>query len=220
MVLDSNASPYLWIYKHVADTFTLLANQLDTGTNTLNNVLSGVPVGGGKITASLWTGTGFSSYSYYTTADGATVNGWYDSGFNLSTNNFPVATAVFVRNTVATNITLTLVGTVTQGTNTYSVKPGFTFFAEPIPLAGTSLDSTNVSFPASQGDAYTPWTGTSYGAQLTYQTTSVGAPQNGWYDSSFNLQSTNSTKWPSVGQGFLINHSGGTSNWVNTFTVQ
>jgi hypothetical protein len=200
--------------------FTLLANQLDTGSNTLNNVLSSVPVGGGKITASLWTGSGFSSYSYYTTADGAPANGWYDAGFNLSTNNFPVATAVFIRNTVTTNVSLTLVGTVTQGTNTYVVKPGFSFFAEPVPLAGTSLDSASVTFPATLNDTYTPWTGTSYGAQLTYYTTAFGAPQNGWYDSGFTLQSTNSAPWPGVGQGFLINHSGGTSNWVNSFTVQ
>jgi len=201
----------------------LVGSQFDTGSgsNTLNNVLSAGAVGGGSTTVAIWNGASFSSYSYFTTADGAPVNGWYDGSFNLSTNNFGPSSAIFVRNTASTNITLTFVGNVTQGTNTYTVTPGLNFYAEPIPLGGTSLDNPSVNFPATHGqDTYTPWTGTGYGAPLTYYTTADGAPANGWYDAGFTLQSTNAAAWPKVGQGFLINHFGATSNWVNTFTVQ
>jgi len=201
-----------------AGAFALVGNQLDTGSNTLNNVLSNGPVGNGSTTVAIWTGSGFTSLGYYTTADGAPQNGWYDSSFNLSTNGFPLSTAIFVRNTAPTNIVLTFVGSVVTGTNNYTVNNGLNFYSQPIPLGGTSLDSTNINFPATGGqDTYTPWTGTAYGAQLTYYTTAQGAPQDGWYDSSFNLQSTNPSAWPNVGQGFLINHFGGSSVWTTKF---
>jgi hypothetical protein len=201
-----------------AGQFALVGNQFDTGTNTLNNVLKNGAVGNGSTAVAIWNGSAFKSYSYYTTADGAPQDGWYDASFNLSTNDFGISSAIFVRNQASTNITLTFVGSVATGTNTYVVQPGLNFYSEPIPFAGTSLDNTNINFPATHGqDTYTPWNGTSYGANLTYYTTADGAPQDGWYDASFTLQSGNSAKWPNVGQGFLINHFGSASNWVSTF---
>jgi len=133
-----------------------------------------------------------------------------------------LSAAVFLRNGATTNITLTVVGNVAQGTNNYVVTPGLNFYSEPIPLGGTALDSTNVSFPAtSSKDTYQVWTGTGYGAQYTYYNTADSGGAPGWYNSDGSVnESTNSAAWPSVGQGFLINHFGGTSNWVNTFSVQ
>jgi hypothetical protein len=210
-----------------ANQFKLIGNQLDTGTNTLNNVLNSGLVsngGSGGTTVSIWNGAGFTTWYYYSPADTAPApGGWYDgSGTIYSTNHLDLSKAVFIRNFASTNITVTLVGTVSQGTNNYTVTPGLNFYSQPIPLGGTSLDNTNVNFPATSSlDTYQVWTGTGYGPQYTYYNSldSGGAP--GWYDASGTVnESTNAAAWPSVGQGFLVNHHGSTSNWVNTFLVQ
>jgi hypothetical protein len=175
-------------------------------------------------TVSIFNGTSFTTWYYYSPADASPgPGGFYDITGNIySTNTLSMSQAVFVNNSEPTNLTVTLVGNVTQGTNTYTVKPGLNFYSEPIPLGGTSLDNTNVSFPAtSSSDTYQSWTGSGYGPKYTYYNfaDSGGAP--GWYDITGTInESTNAAAWPAVGQGFLINHAGSTSNWVNTFTVQ
>jgi hypothetical protein len=210
-----------------ANKFALIGNQLDTGSNTVNNVLNnGLVSNGGPngTTMSIWNGSSFATWYYYSEADaGVGAGGFYDvTGTVYCTNRLNMSTAVFLHNFASTNLTTTLVGNVTQGTNTYIVTPGLNFYSEPIPLGGTSLDNTNVNFPAtSSQDTYQSWTGTGYGPKYTYYNfvDSGGAP--GWYDITGTInESTNAAAWPSVGQGFLINHIGSTSNWVNTFTVQ
>jgi len=184
----------------------------------------------------IWTGSGFETFDYYNTADAGVgfSAGWYDAiSGNYATNYLNPSQAVFVQNPSSSAVTVTLTGQVDQGTNTWSqVLPGFNFYSEPTALAGTSLDNTNVNFPAtsspSGGDTYQAWTGAGYGtangvgdALQYYDTADAGGSPGGWYDVSSGLdESGNATFWPSVGQGFLVFHSGGTSNWVQTFEVQ
>jgi hypothetical protein len=207
--------------------FALIGNQLDTGSNTVNNVLNnGLVSNGGPngTTISIWNGSSFATWYYYSPADASpSPGGFYDgSGTIYCTNTLGMSQAIFLHNFASTNLTVTLVGNVTQGTNTYTVTPGLNFYSEPIPLGGTSLDNTNVNFPAtSSQDTYQVWTGTGYGPQYTYYNTADSGGFPGWYDASGTInESTNSAAWPKVGQGFLVKHFGATSNWVNTFSVQ
>lgn len=208
--------------------FTLFANQLDTGSNTVNNVLSSGLVsngGPGGTTISFWNGTSFSTWYYYSAADAApSPGGWYDvTGTVYSTNQLGLSSAAFVYNNASTNITVTLVGNVSQGTNNYSVAPGLNFYSSPIPLAGVSIDNTNIGFPAtSSQDTYQLWTGNGYGPKYTYYDAADAAPSPaGWYDVTGTIdEDTNSAAWPAVGQGYLITHFGSATTWTNTFSVQ
>jgi len=222
-----------------ANSFSLIANQLDTGTNTVNNVLingnlvsfgaSGlgqslldIPINGGA--------GGYAQLSYFDAADAApSPAGWYDGNGNYATNLLNPGMAIFFQNPAGSNVTVTLTGQVDQGTNQVGpVPPGFNFYSEPTALAGTPLDSTNVNFPAHDPfpasgfqDLYQAWTGNGYGPQLTYFNAADASPSPaGWYDGNGDYEDTVPSAWPNVGAGFLIQHFGGTSNWVQTFEVQ
>jgi hypothetical protein len=219
-----------------ANSFSLIANQLDTGTNTINNVLiNGNLVsyganGAGESTLLIFTGAGFAQYSYFDAADASPEPaGWYDGNGNYATNLLNPGQAIFFQNPAISNVTVTLTGQVDQGTNIVgSVAPGFGFYSEPTALSGTALDSTNVNFPAQDpypgagfADTYQAWTGTGYGPQLTYFNAADASPEPaGWYDGNGDYEDTVPAAWPNVGAGFLVEHFGGTSNWVQTFEVQ
>jgi hypothetical protein len=208
--------------------FTLIANQLDTGSNTVNNVFQNGLIsngGSGGTTISFWNGAGFATWYYYSAADAApSPGGWYNSdGSIYCGTNAALSTAYFLFNGATTNITVTVVGTVTQGTNIYSVPSGLSFLASPIPLGGTSPDNSSVGMPAaSTADTVQIWTGTGYGPQYTYYSAADAAPSPaGWYNSDGSVdESTNAAAWPNVGNGFLINHTGAALIWTNVFSVQ
>lgn len=224
-----------------ANSFSLVANQLDLGqgSNAVNNVLTtgflGAGSGAAQSVLDIWNGATFSSFFYYNSSDVAGSGlppGWYDASGNPCTNNFGPSVAAFVDNPGSSSITTTLTGQVDQGTNSWTtVKTGLNFYSEPVPLAGTPLDSTNVNFPATgpdvgpggEQDTYQAWTGSGYGATLFYYDATTaggfGLPA-GWYDASGNYQDTNAVVWPNVGSGFLVQHVGANSNWVSTFQVQ
>jgi hypothetical protein len=205
------------------NSFSLIGNQLDTGTNLVNNVLLNGPVSS-QTTLFIWTGTTFNEFFYYDTADAdPSPAGWYDVNFIACTNTLNPSQAAFLSNPGSTPITITLTGQVDQGTNTYTpVTPGNNFYTEPTALAGQPLDSTNVNFPAtSSADTYQSWTGTGYSQLYFYYNSADANPSPaGWYDVNFVPVDSNASVWPGVGQGFLIFHGGGTSNWVQSFEVQ
>ena len=219
-----------------ANSFSLIANQLDTGSNTVNNVLNNGflsgSAGGSESVMLIWTGHTFEVFDYYNAADASPdPAGWYDANSGLyCTNTLNPSQSVFIQNPSSGAITCTLTGQVDQGTNTWStVIPGFGFYSEPTALAGVSLDNTNVNFPAtSTQDTVQFWTGTGYGTAagtgdaLQYYDAADASPSPaGWYDvGTGNYESGNPAYWPNVGAGFLIFHGGGSSNWVQSFEVQ
>lgn len=224
------------------NSFTLIANQVDfgPGSNNVNNVLGSGPIsatapsGYAQSTLLVFTGTGFSYLNYYNSSDISGIlgapnpAGWYNGSGVIATNNLAPSQAVFLQNPGANAITVTLTGQVDQGTNGWStVPPGFGFYSEPQPLAGTALDSTNVNFPAlSSQDSYQFWTGNGYSAFYNYYNSSdisgiLGSPSPaGWYDANGADIDSSNTLWPNVGQGFLIDHGTTTSHWTNNFNVQ
>ena len=217
-----------------ANSFSLIANQLDTGTNTINTVLingnlvSYGASGQGESTLLIYNGSAFQVFQYLNAADAGGPAGWYDALGNYATNYLNPGQAIFFQNPASSNVTVTLTGQVDQGTNNVGiVKPGFGFYSEPTALAGTPLDSTNVNFPAQDpypaagsSDTYQSWTGTGYGPILFYLNAADAGGPAGWYDSLGNDQDGNPSYWPNVGAGFLANHFGAASNWSQTFEVQ
>jgi hypothetical protein len=219
-----------------ANSFSLIANQLDTGTNNINNVLqngnlvSYGAAGIGQSTLLFFTGSGYNFYYYYNAADASpSPAGWYDGAGNYATNLLGPTMACFFENPASSNITVTLTGQVDQGTNTWQqVTPGFQYYSEPTALAGTPLDNTNVNFPAydpypgsGNQDSVQTWTGSGYSPFIYYYNAADASPSPaGWYDGGGNYADAIPSDWPNVGAGILIYHGGGTSNWVQTFEVQ
>jgi hypothetical protein len=115
-----------------ANQFTLLANPLDDGTNTVTSLGGALP---NKTLVETWNGTGFSGSSK---AGGV----W---GSNLS---IPPGTGFFVQTPAsAGTITDTFVGNVISSTfttgssNTVNVPTGFSLLGSPVPFSGTITDA-------------------------------------------------------------------------------
>lgn len=203
--------------------YTVIGNQLDTGSNTLNNVLSS-GLASSVTSLLLWNGSGYNVYTYYNNGDSPSGNaGWFDTFNNPwgSTNSFGVAAGGFLYNASGGTITIPTVGQVTQGTNMYTIPTGYSMWSLPAPLAGLPLDNTNINFPATSSlDTYLQWNGTGYNVLTYYNNGDSPNGQSGWFN-GFNVpEDTNSAIWPSAGQAFFVHHVGAPLTWTNVFEVQ
>lgn len=138
--------------------------------------------------------------------------GWFDNAFNPSTTTVKPGEGFFIYNPAASNVVVTLVGEVVPKGNVTNVVygPGNAFYGNPIPSA-TSLATNANGFANALGDNsyyYTFITASNkYSQALTYY------QGFGWYDGAFNPQDP----VPNVGQGFQVNNTGTTTNWVQNF---
>jgi hypothetical protein len=207
----------------------MVANQLDTGSNTLDNVFSGTGLVSSKTSVLVWNGAGYNQYTYLNCADSPSspgVAGWYNAALTevgTSTTLGP-GQGVFMRNGSASTITVPTVGQVVQGTNLYSVAVGLNVYSIPQPLAGTPLDSANVNFPVvSSKTSYLSWNGAGFN-QYTYlncadSPTSPGQP--GFWNAALTVdEDTNPAAWPPAGGSFFIRNSATATTWTNVFEVQ
>ena len=122
--------------------FSMIANQLDTGTNTLANLFpSALPTG---TTVYKFTGTGYSEESVYI------PGGWTDPTLTLN-----LGEGAFIYNSGTSPITNAFIGTVWQGTNNVTVPAGFSMQSYLVPIVGGL--STNFSYPAANGDQIYVW---------------------------------------------------------------
>jgi hypothetical protein len=227
------------------NTLVMAANQLDTGSNTLDNVLSSGVASKGTYLLQ-WNGSGYNSYQYYNSADAATFftggPGWYSGTANAgSTLDIGPGAAApgaptngidggfFLENKSGSTITIPTVGQVVQGTNVYSFPnsglAALSIYSVPAPLAGLSLDNTNIGFPAvSKGTYYLQWNGSSGYKSLQYYNAADAATfftgGAGWYSGTAN-EDGNPAYWPTAGGSFFIqNKSSQTILWTNVFEVQ
>jgi len=164
----------------------LVANPLDNGTNTLNDVAGLLPAKSG---AQFWTGAGFTPSS---------------KGATWSPNTaVPVGVGFFLKTTVATNITF--VGQVSGYTNnpaplssgqttTNHVPAGLNILVgSPIPFSGF-LNDTNIGLnimPAKSGIQF--WTGSGYTPSskgATWSPNSPISPAQGFF-----LKANSATNW-------------------------
>lgn len=172
-----------------ATQFTLLANPLDNGTNTANDLLAALP---NKSTIQIWNGTGFTSY------------GKSSSGFS-GNPSIPVGTGFFVSSSAA--YTNTFVGTVMPsvgGSVTNSIPlTSFVLVGSILPVGGNFNDvgtnTLNLAATLPNKSTVQIWNGSGF---TSYGKSSTGFAGNPPY---------------SVGQGFFISSSGAT-NWVQTLS--
>jgi hypothetical protein len=151
-VYSLNAVGYINVT--VPPGFTIVADQLwASGGNVISNVLNDASGAFDNITYFKWTGTQFN----FDTGDSA-LGGWTGTG---ATDTLNPGEAVWIQNPRSTNITITFVGTVPQGTNNLSIPVGFSMISSIVPQAG--LISTTLGFTnGSTGDTVFQWNGSSY----------------------------------------------------------
>jgi hypothetical protein len=217
------------------NTLALLANQLDTGSNTINNVYTGAGLASSQTILLEWNGAGYNQYLYYNSSDalnnGGTSPGWYDLSGNPfgQTNYIQPEYGYFLKNTRtgAGSITVPTVGQVVQGTNVYSFpKNSLAAYSLPEPLAGLPLDNTNINFPAlSSQTIYETWNGAGFNQYLYYNSSDAinnGGTAPGWYDLNGNDVDGKASVWPGAGQAFFIKNTSTTKGitWTNVFQVQ
>jgi hypothetical protein len=127
-----------YINQSIPTGFSMVANQLDTGTNTVGNLLPAPP---NNTSIFKFAGAGYIANNYY--------YGWTDPTMTLNPGE-----GFFVYNPGAP-ITNAFVGTVLQGTFTNAITTGFTFQSYVVPKTG--LITTDLHYPAVNNDTVYAW---------------------------------------------------------------
>jgi len=224
--------------------FGLVANQFTNTATGISDIFSGSLVsdvnGANNTVILLWNPvtSQYSSYQYFNAADAVTdfgpgsLAGWWDAGVPIRHNeNLLVGQSCFIQNiNNASPITVTLVGTVSQGTNILTLNQGYSLVASPIPV-GTNLVSSVIGFAGNSdvngvnNDVILLWNPvTSQYSQYQYfnqadAVTDFGpGSQAGFWDAGVPALQNIS---PSVGNGFFIQRLvPGSTVWTNIFSVQ
>jgi hypothetical protein len=208
-----------------AGALQMVANQLDTGSNTLNNVFQSGLVSTKSFVLE-WNGASYNQYEYYNCADsGGVAAGWWNLAGTVqvgNTNYIQPGQGLFFHNASASTVTIPTVGQVIQGTNFYSVAAGLNAYSVPQPLAGLSLDNPQVGFPVvSTKTFYLDWTGTSFTQYEYYNCADSGGVAPGFYNLAGTIQEdTNTAIWPQAGGSFFIHNAATATTWTNVFEVQ
>jgi hypothetical protein len=121
------------------DAFVLVANPLNLGTDTLNEILPNAPINTTKVYSFDSLLGGFQVYTKRST-------GWQPADGAV----FPPGKGFFVQNTSLSPITLTFIGLVPEGTKTNYIRPGFNLLGPQFLLAGRI--ETDFHLPAHNGD--------------------------------------------------------------------
>jgi hypothetical protein len=173
------------------NAYALIANPLNATNNSLGSVIASPPPA--------------TTFYKYTTGSGYEIFTFDE--FDLAwTPNGNVSLAPgeggFIKNPLATPITLTFVGEVLQGSLTNDLPAGYSVRSSKVPQSG--LVSTTLGLPANPADVlykYVPLTGYSI---FTFD--------------EFDLAWTPSQPTINVGEAFF-SFKGAASSWVRNFTV-
>jgi hypothetical protein len=195
------------------------------GTNSASQVLNLAPIGVGgagldSIIVSLWTGSSFNSTMYESDFPGA---GWSKDGGNTQSPAplLPPGTGFFLNNP-GSPVTNTFVGQVFPApstTNGLTLGSGPFMVGSMLPVAGTLVTNTPMSFPLAPlgvGGAgldsviISTFTGSSYNSTM-YES---DFPGSGWSKDGGNT--TAATPSISIGQGFFVNNSGAPVTWFQS----
>lgn len=200
--------------------FNLVANQL-VGADTKLNTVFGTGFAQDGYQVLTWNAStqGFNQPDSFFTADTAGVAGWYDFNSQPSTTLVGPGTAVFFKNIGNTPLTVTLVGQVTQGTNSVPIAAGYNFLSIVPPVSVDLATNGPLKLPNPTTDGTSTYvtysSATGYSSPYTFfQAATAGV--DGWYDDN----GQPAPLIPAVGQGFLILNHGIPLTWVNAFSVQ
>jgi hypothetical protein len=193
-VFSVNAVGYVNKTIPSGNKLALISNPLDAGTgnNTIANLFKGVP-------------DGTQVYKY----DGTTfVVATFDSLENAflpasaASTEVKPGEGVFVRNTSATDLTVTFVGEVPQGTLNNAYPKGLSIRSSQVPQQGTAAE---LGFVGVDGDPI-------------YQ---VDTATQGYFTSTFDALENNwlpALKPLAVGEAFFLRAANG-GTWTRTFSV-
>jgi hypothetical protein len=151
---------------------------------------------------------------------------WYGPFFNFYTQPLPPGMSFFLQNTSGTNITMTLVGTVLTGSNSYFVNAGYGFYGDFVPQ---SNDITTTGLPITDNSLIYTWDV----VHQRYNPAFIGLGTNdSAFDGSGNLLGTPGTNpvltsdfltrsvyTPAIGEGFIYSNPGSAKTWAQNFTV-
>ncbi len=175
-----------------AGKLALLANPLDLPTNSIAAVLPDAPA---NTVVYIWKPDSSGFYSAVKRASGAWTG---DSGVPI-----PPGVGFFIKNAGATDMTVTFVGEVKQGTNlVVNVPAGLAMLGSLVPKSG--LLQTELGFPAAANDTVYIWTGNGYASSVKRSSgawSGAGEPTIG------------------VAQGFFYNAKAATE-WKTSFVIQ
>jgi hypothetical protein len=162
---------------------TLIANQLDAGTNTLSRLIPNPPVG-----------TQFYKYVPGLGWQGIYVFDEFDLAWlPLDNSTINPGEGGFLRNNTGTNITITFIGEIVQGNITYQFPAGFSLVASKIPTPTSATPGSFFGCPFRAGDQ-------------AYKFTNNGSGGGGYtistYD-EFDLQWDNNFTI-NIGEAFLL----------------
>jgi len=175
-----------------------------TPDNTLNSVL---PNSTGQYKG--WKVYFFVNGQGYSQTELGTKSGWQDGG----TNTINPGQAVFIDSSFSTNYTVTLVGTVPQGSLTNVLVTGLNLVGSPVPTAGDLVTNgiTAINSAAVKGDKIIVYDQTD-GYNAPNGGTFLAVKNGGWSPSDPTMQY--------VGEGFFyLNQSGANENWIENFSI-
>jgi hypothetical protein len=189
--------------------FSILTDQLiASGGNALTNLIPDSDGSFDFVSIYTWTGTSFNTDTATLGSNPGTSDNW-QSGGTIALNP---GIGAWIQNPNTTNLTVTFVGTVPQGTNTVALSTGFNLVSSPVPQSGfvsTDLGLTNLNnFDTVY--VYTPGTGPTAGFfSGTFFPGSGSGYQSGWSPSEPTVN---------VGQGFWYQATAPVS-WTRVFSV-
>ncbi|MCI0538258.1 MAG: hypothetical protein L0Z50_23880 [Verrucomicrobiales bacterium] len=193
-VFSVNAVGYVNKTIPPGNKLALISNPLDAGAgnNTIANLFKGAPDG---TQVFKYTGTSF-------------IAATFDSLENAFLPAEAAATTVepgegvFVRNTSATDLTITFVGEVKQGTLNNTYPKGFSIRSSIVPQAGTAAELGFVGADGDQINQFDP-------ATQGYKVSTFDGLENAWLPALTPL---------AVGEAFFLRAANG-GTWTRTFSV-
>ncbi len=217
-VYSLNAVGYINV--SLSPGFNMIACQLITPTNTVaglfynaSGIYNGDQVYKYNAVSTTYAGDlGDSSGSSYS-------NGWDGNG----TITMNPGEAIWFKNAAATNVTVTFVGTVPQGTNIVAIQQGFQMISSPVPFSGDVVTNMGLTNYADQTQVFVwnnPAPGHPTGGYASYLVDLSGGTAG--YKSQWDGPDPSAN----VGQGFwyksgALNLNGGVDQqqWIQIFSV-
>jgi hypothetical protein len=181
----------------------MLANPLNSTSNTLSGVLTGLPVG----TRVLVFNPAIVDYDVYNRV--AFGNGW--SPATASTVDLSPGKGVLIQAAAAAgDFTNTFVGEVMQGSLTHPIATGYTFLGNKVPDTGTvtALGLTPVLTPGNQL------------GQMNVAIQDFDVSTRTGFGTFWSGPGGTTPPTINVADGFYINSANPATNWVRNFTVQ
>jgi hypothetical protein len=188
-VFSVNAVGYINV--DVPPGFSLIANQLNAGTNSIAALLPAVP---GGTTIYKFNGTGYDIASF-----DDLDNAWSPNG-NITLNP---GEGAFIRNPTQAPIRVTFVGEVPTGALQNPLPQGFSIRSSQVPQAGKL--TTDLQFPGAGGDTVYQFNN----ATGSYTINSFDDLDNAWAPAEPTL---------AVGEAFFVRKTAAGS-WNRTFNV-